>query len=159
MTHNQSELEHAPSCAIYRKPTPSGCMWCCDCAISRLVLVKSESRQDSELPEAIERILRFNCPNGCDSRGSYPDIGSDGDWEQGQCQWCFEFGMPAREAITANFTANSEVAERERVARLDELKKLAEFEVGFIAGTTIYGRNKRSYDDRIRELTDKEKTV
>lgn len=24
-------LSHSPACAIFRKPTPSGCMWCCDC--------------------------------------------------------------------------------------------------------------------------------
>ena len=49
--------------------------------------------------EDVERILRFNCPEGCDGKGSYPEMGADGEWEQGQCQWCFEYGMPAREAI------------------------------------------------------------
>lgn len=47
----------------------------------------------------IEKIIRFNCPNGCDGNGSYPNMSADGEWEQGQCQWCFEYGMPAREAI------------------------------------------------------------
>lgn len=54
---------------------------------------------DEKLDENIERILRFNCPDGCDGKGSYPEMSSDGEWEQGQCQWCFEFGMPARKAI------------------------------------------------------------
>ena len=57
------------------------------------------TEQDNELPKSIEKILRFNCPSGCDGNGSYPEMSSDGDWEQGQCQWCFEYGMPAREAI------------------------------------------------------------
>ena len=54
---------------------------------------------EDELRETIERLLRFNCPNGCDGNGSYPEMSSDGEWEQGQCQWCFEYGMPARDAI------------------------------------------------------------
>lgn len=49
--------------------------------------------------EDIERILRFNCPSGCDGNGSYPEQTADDEWEQGQCQWCFEYGMPARDAI------------------------------------------------------------
>ena len=54
---------------------------------------------EDELRETIERLLRFNCPNGCDGNGSYPEMSADGEWEQGQCQWCFEYGMPARDAI------------------------------------------------------------
>ena len=54
---------------------------------------------EDELRETIEGLLRFNCPNGCDGNGSYPDMSADGEWEQGQCQWCFEYGMPARDAI------------------------------------------------------------
>jgi len=63
----------------------------------------TDTNQASEdgLRETIERLLRFNCPNGCDGNGSYPEMGSDGEWEQGQCQWCFEYGMPARDAIQA----------------------------------------------------------
>ena len=57
------------------------------------------TKQDKELRETIERLLRFNCPNGCDGNGSYPEMSADGEWEQGQCQWCFEYGMPARDAI------------------------------------------------------------
>ena len=56
---------------------------------------------EGEIRETIERLLRFNCPNGCDGNGSYPEMSSDGEWEQGQCQWCFEYGMPARDAIQA----------------------------------------------------------
>lgn len=48
---------------------------------------------------SIEKIIRFNCPNGCDGNGSYPEMSADGEWEQRQCQWCFEYGMPARDAI------------------------------------------------------------
>ena len=47
----------------------------------------------------IEKIIRFNCPMSCDGNGSYPEMSADGEWEQGQCQWCFEYGMPARDAI------------------------------------------------------------
>ena len=56
---------------------------------------------EDELREAIEKLLRFNCPDGCDGNGSYPEMSADGEWEQGQCQWCFEYGMPARQAIQA----------------------------------------------------------
>ena len=61
----------------------------------------TDTNQASEdkLRETIERLLRFNCPDGCDGNGSYPERSSDGEWEQGQCQWCFEYGMPARDAI------------------------------------------------------------
>ena len=60
----------------------------------------TDTNQASEDDIAIiEKIIRFNCPMGCDGNGSYPEMGSDGDWEQGQCQWCFEYGMPARDAI------------------------------------------------------------
>ena len=54
---------------------------------------------EDEIRETIEMLLRFNCPNGCDGNGTYPEMSADGEWEQGQCQWCFEYGMPAREAI------------------------------------------------------------
>lgn len=54
---------------------------------------------DNKSWEEIERILRFNCPYGCDGNGSYPEQTSDDQWEQGQCQWCFEYGLPAKEAI------------------------------------------------------------
>lgn len=63
--------------------------------------------------EDVERILRFNCPEGCDGKGSYPEMGADGEWEQGQCQWCFEYGMPARDAIQS-------------IIRTEKLKLLAE---------------------------------
>ena len=59
----------------------------------------SNQASEDELREAIEKLLRFNCPDGCDGNGSYPEMSADGEWEQGQCQWCFEYGMPAREAI------------------------------------------------------------
>lgn len=54
---------------------------------------------EDEPRETIERLLRFNCPDGCNGNGSYPEMSSDGEWEQGKCQWCFEYGMPARDAI------------------------------------------------------------
>ena len=54
---------------------------------------------EDELRETIERLLRFNCPNGCDGNGSIPEMDPDGEWELSQCQWCFEYGMPARDAI------------------------------------------------------------
>ena len=68
---------------------------------------------EDEIRETIERLLRFNCPDGCDGNGSYPETGSDGEWEQGQCQWCFEYGMPARDAIQS-------------IIRTEKLKLLAE---------------------------------
>ena len=68
---------------------------------------------EDEIRETIERLLRFNCPNGCDGNGSYPDMSADGEWEQGQCQWCFEYGMPARDAIQS-------------LIRTEKLKLLAE---------------------------------
>lgn len=54
----------------------------------------------SSVPEELERILKFNCPIGCDGKGSYPEQTADDEWEQGQCQWCFEYGMSARDAIS-----------------------------------------------------------
>ena len=71
----------------------------------------TESTRDEQLPEEIERMLRFNCPNGCDGQGSYHEMGSDGEWEQEQCQWCFEFGMPARESLTTYL--DQQIAEAE----------------------------------------------
>ena len=68
---------------------------------------------EDELNKTVERLLRFNCHNGCDGNGSYPEMGSDGEWEQGQCQWCFEYGMPARDAI-------------ETIIRTEKQKLLAE---------------------------------
>ena len=74
----------------------------------------TDTNQASEDEIAIiEKIIRFNCPMGCDGNGSYPEMGSDGDWDQGQCQWCFEYGMPAREAI-------------QHLIRNEKLKLLAE---------------------------------
>ena len=67
----------------------------------------------AELSELIERVLRFNCPSDCDGRGSYPEQTADEEWEQGQCQWCFEYGMPARDAIGT-------------LVRTEKLKLLAE---------------------------------
>ena len=72
--------------------------------------------------DEIERMLRFNCPNGCDGQGSYPDMSADGEWEQGQCQWCFEYGIPARGAIESYVTTR--VKEAERLARIEELEKV-----------------------------------
>ena len=63
--------------------------------------------------KAIDKIIRFNCPIGCDGNGSYPEMSADGEWEQGQCQWCFEYGMPARDAIQS-------------LIRTEKLKLLAE---------------------------------
>ena len=68
---------------------------------------------EDELNKTVERLLRFNCPNGCDGNGSYPEMSADGEWEQGQCQWCFEYGMPARDAIQS-------------LIRTEKLKLLAE---------------------------------
>ena len=76
-----------------------------------------------ELRETIERLLRFNCPDRCDGYGTVPEMLPDGEWEQGQCQWCFEYGMPARGAIqslirTEKLKLLAEV--RERVVGKDE---------------------------------------
>lgn len=76
---------------------------------------------EDELRETIERLLRFNCPNGCDGNGSYPEMSADGEWEQGQCQWCFEYGMPARDAIQS-------------LIRNEKLKLLAEVRERVIGG-------------------------
>ena len=73
-------------------------------------------KQEAELNQPIERMLRFNCPNGCDGNGSFPEMGSDAEWEQAQCQWCFEFGMPAREAINSRTTKLL----NEQLTRLEE---------------------------------------
>ena len=32
--------DHRPNCAIYRKPTPSGAMWVCDCHLKAAVAVR-----------------------------------------------------------------------------------------------------------------------
>lgn len=83
---------------------------------------------EGEIRETIERLLRFNCPNGCDGNGSYPEMGSDGEWEQGQCQWCFEYGMPARDVIQS-------------LIRNEKLKLLAEVRervVGLDSNPTVY---------------------
>ena len=66
--------------------------------------------------ETIERLLRFNCPNGCDGNGTYPEMSPDGEWDQGQCQWCFEYGMPARDAIQS-------LIRTEKLKLLDKLDK------------------------------------
>lgn len=71
---------------------------------------------EDELRETIERLLRFNCPNGCDGNGSYPEMSADGEWEQGQCQWCFEYGMPARDAIQSLIST-------EKLKLLDEVRE------------------------------------
>lgn len=68
----------------------------------------------SQSDEAIERILRFNCNEGCDGDGVYLELGMDGEWKQKQCEWCYAIGMPARDAIQAHETE----------ARIDELEKL-----------------------------------
>ena len=54
---------------------------------------------EDELRETIERLLRFNCPMDCDGNGSCHEMNPDGEWDHSQCQWCFEYGMPARDAI------------------------------------------------------------
>ena len=75
---------------------------------------KPDTNQASEDEIAIiEKIIKFNCPMGCDGNGSYPEVSADGEWEQGQCQWCFEYGMPARDAIQS-------------IIRTEKLKLLAE---------------------------------
>ena len=77
------------------------------------------TEQDKELPDSIERILRFNCPSSCDGYGTYAEDDGSGNPIPYQCQWCYEYGMPAREAITAD---------RKRVAleaRISELNKIA----------------------------------
>ena len=85
---------------------------------------------EDEIRETIERLLRFNCPDGCDGNGSYPEMGSDGDWEQGQCQWCFEYGMPARDAIQS-------------IIHTEKLKLLAEVRGRVIgAKNDLYFKNK-----------------
>ena len=74
----------------------------------------TDTNQASEDELAIiEKIIRFNCPMSCDGNGSYPEMSADGEWEQGQCQWCFEYGMPARDAIQS-------------LIRTEKLKLLAE---------------------------------
>ena len=78
-----------------------------------MTLTDTNQAGEDELNKTVERLLRFNCPNGCDGNGSYPEMGSDGEWEQGQCQWCFEYGMPARGAIQS-------------LIRTEKLKLLAE---------------------------------
>ena len=71
---------------------------------------------EDELRETIERLLRFNCPNGCDGNGSIPEMGSDGEWELSQCQWCFEYGMPTRDAIQS-------LIRTEKLKLLDEVRE------------------------------------
>ena len=74
----------------------------------------TDTNQASEDDIAIiETITRFNCPMGCDGNGSYPEMSPDGEWELCQCQWCFEYGMPARDAIQS-------------LIRTEKLKLLAE---------------------------------
>ena len=80
------------------------------------IISDTNQASEDEIREMIERLLRFNCPDGCDGNGSYPETGSDGDWEQGQCQWCFEYGMPARDAIQS-------IIRTEKLKLLDELDK------------------------------------
>ena len=65
------------------------------------------------MDSAIERILRFNCPMDCDGNGSCHEMNPDGEWDHSQCQWCFEYGMPARDAIQS-------------LIRTEKLKLLAE---------------------------------
>lgn len=74
--------------------------------------IDTNQASEDEL-KAIDKIIRFNCPIGCDGNGSYPEMSADGEWEQGQCQWCFEYGMPARDAIQS-------------LIRTEKLKLLAE---------------------------------
>ena len=40
--------------------------------------------QADELHKQIEHLLRFNCPNGCDGQGSYPEMSAEGEE---MCQW------------------------------------------------------------------------
>ena len=68
---------------------------------------------EDEARETIERLLRFNCPNGCDGNGSCHEMNPDGEWDHSQCQWCFEYGMPTRDAIQS-------------AIRTEKLKLLAE---------------------------------
>ena len=90
----------------------------------------SNQASEGEIRETIERLLRFNCPNGCDGNGSYPEMSADGEWEQGQCQWCFEYGMPARDAIQS-------------LIRTEKLKLLAEVRKRVVgAKNDLYFKNK-----------------
>ena len=76
-------------------------------------MTTNNTQELGKLNKTVERLLRFNCPSGCDGNGTYPEMSSDGEWEQGQCQWCFEYGMPARDAIKS-------------LIRTEKLKLLAE---------------------------------
>ena len=96
---------------------------------------------EDEIRETIERLLRFNCPNGCDGNGSYPEMSSDGEWEQGQCQWCFEYGMPARDAIQS-------------LIRIEKLKLLAEVR------KRVVGEDEPHYDsDRITQNAQRQRNL
>ena len=86
---------------------------CSTCARDEVSKADTNQASEDEPRETIERLLMFNCPNGCDGSGTYPEMSSDGEWDQGQCQWCFEYGMPAREAIKS-------------LIRTEKLKLLAE---------------------------------
>ena len=88
-----------------------------------------DNQASEDEQKAIDKIIRFNCPIGCDGDGSYPEMSADGEWEQGQCQWCFEYGMPAREAIRD-------------IIRTEKLKLLAEVRERAIPNpTTPAGEN------------------
>lgn len=45
--NTQDKLNHAVHCAIFRKPTPSGCMYCCDCK-QPMMIVKSKPDNTQE---------------------------------------------------------------------------------------------------------------
>lgn len=56
---------------------------------------------NEELPAALEKIIRFNCPASCDGRGTYAEDDGYGNPEAAQCQWCCDFGIPARKALAS----------------------------------------------------------
>lgn len=117
----QSYLSNCHNAAVYfGKTDVEGSHYVCLTCNQRCIFHKV-TPATSDAREVLERILRFNCPQGCDGKGSYPEWGADGEVEQGQCQWCFEYGMPAREAI------DTLLAEREREAVMNELKYLRDF--------------------------------
>lgn len=80
--------------------------------------------EQGDKDEAIEKILRFNCSPSCDGNGSYVEDDGYGNPEQAQCQWCFEFGMPAREAMDTYCKQQVEKAVRgEKVKGLNFAEK------------------------------------
>ena len=96
------------------------------------------SKTSKPVDEQIERILRFNCPSSCDGNGTYAEDDGHGNPEPTQCQWCFEFGMPAREAI----------AQAEKEARIDELETTG---IDMLLAHTV-GEQHKVRDDRLAQL-------